>query len=270
MNETTKAAGTLIYDKHIPPGANESSSSMITVVQLPEKKFDFEAFTSVFSALAGLGMFIGGILVLTATALLVRSYDFYYTSSGILLIIGFSFWLFAAVMNWIPTFGAFHGSTKNPYLIWNFFASILACSAFILYITGACCWLSVYGTVRFAGEIIWIIAASIWCCSVLLRDMGVRWAHMITYRHKNQVLNETEKLEIAVYQSSTWCNTLATIGYMIASLLLLFGSVMYNSRGRNNVDSYTGRQFMITASIMWIIGASIAVGSSIPHCISRR
>ncbi len=54
------------------------------VVQTENK--GFAAFSSVFGALAGLGMWLGSVLNLTAMALLLRDRNFYYTEVGGLLI----------------------------------------------------------------------------------------------------------------------------------------------------------------------------------------
>ncbi len=235
----------------------------------------FSIFSTVFGIIAGLGMWLGSCLVLTAMALLLRDSSRYYTDIGGLLIAGFSLWFLAALFNWVPNFGGFSKQNRSGYHIFNFFANILAVLAFAVFIAGAGCWLSAFGQPRYAGEILWIIASGMWLASLLLRDMGVRYDAMDTYKQypvlPNTVATTETKKGLAGHLSSMWSNALATDLYIISAVLFLIGSIMFLSRGRNiGINEFTSNQFQIAAGCMWIVGAGIVFFASLLHCVARR
>jgi len=163
-------------------------------------------------------------------------------------------------------------------LIFNFFANILSLIGFALMIAGAACWLSAYYSPRYAGEILWIIGSSFWLASLILRDMGIRYDAMNTYKaypilptqNANNV-DSSVKRGLADHLSSVWSNSLATDLYIIAATLFLLGSIMFDVRGRNiGYNEYTSNQFQIAAGCLWIVGACIVFFASILHCVARR
>lgn len=267
-------ATTATVTKTASPGAVVTQTTItqpVTSKYAPVNK-KFEIFSSIFGVLAGIFMFVGAVLNIIAMGLILRNGSYYYYTTGILLVIGFSFWFASALLNWIPSFGGFARSTRSGYLLFNFFGSILGLLAFALFVIGAAFWLSVYGGLRYAGQIIWIIAGSFWVASVLLRDLGVRWDGMNTYKnHPVDGTNTTNKSALAAHLSSFWSNALATDLYLITSVLFLLGAIFFDSLGRNGGSTnYTGREFEVAAAILWLVGSSIIILSSISHCISRR
>jgi hypothetical protein len=233
----------------------------------------FEVFSTIFAVIAGVGMWLGAALILTAMALVLRDVNYHYTSIGGLLIAGFSLWFLAHLANWIPNFGGFGKNTRSGYHIFNFFGNMLALIAMALFIAGAACWLSFYGNARYAGEILWVIAGSFWVASMLVRDLGVRYDAMNTYKNYpvGGNLNDTDKKMLGAHVSSIWSNALATDLYLISSVLFLLGAIMFVARGRNyDQNFYTAGQFQVAAAILWLVGSGIVLFASILHCIARR
>jgi hypothetical protein len=235
----------------------------------------FNVFASIFGVLAGVGFFCGAVLILTAMALLLRDSTAYYTQIGGLLVAGFSLWFLASLLNWIPNFGGFSKTNRSGYHIFNVFANLLSLIGFALLIAGAGCWLSSNLNSRYAGEILWIIGSSFWLVSLLLRDMGIRYDTMNTYKNYPVLPttnnNNQQKSQLGAHISSVWSNALATDLYLISSVLLLLGSIMFLARGRNaGINGYTSDQFQVAAGVMWIVAAAIIILASIAHCVSRR
>jgi hypothetical protein len=237
-------------------------------------------FSTIFGIIAGSLMWIGAVLVLVGAALAIRDITYYTVSIGILFIIGFSLWLLASLANWIPNFSGFGKNQANGYRsgyhIWNFFANILAFLAFALFIAGAGCFLSSYGSPRYAGQILWIIAGSFWLASMLLRDLGVRHDAMDTYRQypvlpNNVAADADYKNGLRAHLSSIWSNALATDLYLVASVLFLVGAIMFDASGRSMpYSAFTADKFTVAFSVLWVVGASIVFIGSILHWIARR
>jgi len=225
-------------------------------------------------------MFCGAALILTAMALLLRDVNYHYTSIGGLLVAGFSLWLIAACFQWAPNFCGFGGQTRSGYHIFNFFANILAIIGFALFVVGAALWLSAFGNPRYAGEILWIIASGFWVLSLLVRDFGLRYDAMNTYKAypvlptnatNNAVYTNDQKRGFGAHLSSVWSNAIATDLYLIASVCFAVGAIFFDVRGRMApIDLYTSGQFQVAAGVLWIVGASIVILASIAHCVARR
>ena len=237
----------------------------------------FEIFSTVFAVLAGLGMWLGSVLVLTAMALLLQNSGFYYTHIGGLLVAGFSLWFIASLLNWVPNFAGFGKSTRSGYHIVNVFANFLAACGFALLIAGAACWLSTMTNPRIAGPILWIIGSGLWLASMLIRDMGIRYDAMNTYKNYPVLpttvnANETNnKSALGAHISSVWGNALATDLYIISAVLLLVGSIFFVARNNNfSVDGYAATIFEQTAGILWIVSAVLVFFASMAHCVARR
>jgi hypothetical protein len=277
---TSIAPNTYNYNQaYTKPVPGETVVTQTTVTQqgaVGEYPVKQNIFASVFAVLAAVGMWLGAVLILTAMALLLRDASYHYRSIGGLLIAGFSLWFISAVLNNISPLGYFNKGARNQvgYHIFNFIASMLAWIAFALFIAGAGCWLSQSGDARYAGEILWVIAGSLWLASLLLRDMGVRYDAMNTYKNYpvGNNNNDTQyKKNLGAHISSIWGNALATDLYLISSVLFLLGAIMFVARGRNSTfDGYTSNQFQTAAGCMWIVGSGIVLLASIAHCVSRR
>jgi hypothetical protein len=244
----------------------------------------FATFSSVFGILSGVGYWLGSVLNLTAMALLLRDRNFYYTEIGGLLIAGFSLWFIASLLNWVPNFGGFAkrtgvNGTRSGYHIFNIFANLLAAVSFALFIIGAALWLSRFNDPRYGGEITWIVAGGLWLISMIIRDLGLRYDAMNTYKGYpvlpttvNQQ-DTTAKRALGAHISSIWSNALATDGYLIASTLFLLGAIMFAVRGRSQEQDptwYTSRQFEIAAAVLWLVGSCIVFFAAIAHCVARR
>jgi hypothetical protein len=223
-------------------------------------------------------MFCGAALILTGMALVLRDVNFYYTTIGGLFIAGFSLWFLAALFNWVPNFGGFSkrsgpGNTRSGYHIFNIFANALAWIGFAVLIAGSGCFLSSFGNPRYAGEILWIIGSGIWLGSMLLRDLGLRYDAMNTYKNyaPATVNDPNAKKGIGAHLSSVWSNAFATDLYLVAATLLTVGAILWAVRGRSfDRDVYTATTFQTAAAILWIVSAGIVIFASIAHCIARR
>jgi hypothetical protein len=278
----TSVAPNNTYTAYTKPTPGEAVVTQTTVTQttqgaVAEYPVKQNIFASIFGILAAVAMFLGAVLILAAAALILRDSSYHYTSIGGLLIAGFSLWFIAAVLNNVSPLGYFNKGARNQagYHIFNFIASVLAWVAFALFIAGAACWLSQYGNPRYAGEILWVIAGSLWLVSLLVRDMGVRYDAMNTYKNypvlPNTVNDTQYKKNLGAHISSIWGNALATDLYLISSVLFLLGAIMFVARGRNyGINDYTARQFEIAAGCMWIVGAGIVLFASLAHCVARR
>ena len=273
------AYGGNAFNKPVPGEAVITQTTVTTqaapaVVHTTANK-GFGIFSTIFGIIAGLGMWLGSVLILTAMALLLRDVNYYYRDIGGLLVAGFSLWFLASLFSWIPNFCGFGRTTRSGYHIFNFFANMIGLVAFATFIAGAACWLAVSGQARYAGEILWIIASGLWLGSILLRDMGLRFDGMTTYKNypvlPNTVADSTTKKSLGAHISSIWTNALATDLYLVASVLFLIGSIMFFCRGRNSgIDAYTSNQFQIAAGVMWIVGAGIVFFAALLHCVARR
>ena len=188
-------------------------------------------------------------------------------------------------MNWIPNFGGFAkrtgvNGTRSGYHIFNIFANLLAVLAFALFIVGAALWLSTFANPRYGGEIVWIVAGGLWLISMIVRDFGLRYDAMNTYKGYpvlpttvNNQQDTTAKRALGAHISSIWSNALATDGYLIASTLFLLGAIMFAVRGRNyeqDTTGYTSRQFETAAAVLWLVGSCIVFFAAIAHCVARR
>jgi hypothetical protein len=222
-------------------------------------------FSTLSSILSGTCMWIGAVLILTASALIIQDADYYYTAIGVVLVIGFSFWFVAAVANWLPSFGGFGKRSRSGYHIINFFGACLAWISFAMLIAGAACWLSPSAESRSAGFTVWIISSCIWITSVLTRDMGVHWDGMNTF--KNYPIIPTNRPDnasmnaLGLHLSSLWGNAIATDLYMITAMSFLIGSALFR------VDS---RQFQVAAAWLWLGGSIVTLFSAIAQCVARK
>ncbi|KAL0476461.1 SLC22A7 [Acrasis kona] len=244
------------------------------------KRQNFEAFSSTSSILAAISFWTGAALIIAACGLILRDSRYHYTAIGVLLIIGFSLWLLGSILNWLPTIGGFFRANRSGYHIFNFIACLLGMVSFSLFIAGSGCWLSRFGNVHTSGEIVWIIAGGFYIASILVRDLGLRYDAMDTYKkHGSTTLipptetlqnNDPNKNDLKLHMSSVWGNAIATDSYLITAVLFLLGSIMFRVRGSNGSSTLAGRQFEIAAGCMWIVGASIVIFAALAHCVARR
>jgi hypothetical protein len=285
VNNNALATNNMVKPQMVP---GETVVTQTTVTQtlapafVPESK-GFAIFSSVFGALSALGWWLGSVLNLTAMALALRDSSFYYTPIGGLLVAGFSLWFIASLLNWVPNFGGFAkvgpNGARDGYHIFNLFANLLAAISMALFITGAACWLSGFNNVRYHGTIVWIVAASLWLISLIIRDMGLRYDAMRTYRDypilpttatANNTDNNVAKARGARI-SSLWGNAIATDLYLVSSVLFLLGAIFWVCRENNyNINGYTAGKFENAASILWIVGSSMVFFAALAHCVARR
>jgi len=261
------------------PGEAVITQTVITqqpaVAAAPVNK-GYEIISGIFSVLAGVGMWLGSVLILTAMALTLRDSGRYYNDIGGLLVAGFALWFLASFTSWLGNFSGFAPSTFTGYHAFNFFFSTwFGWMGFALFLAGAACWLSEFENPRAAGEILWVIAGSLWLGSMLLRDMGVRYDTMNTYKkypyQDPNIATDPNRTYKAAHISSIWSNALATDMYLVASVLFLIGSIMFLVRGRNfDINLYTSGQFQTAGAIMWLVGSCIVFFFSIAQCVSRR
>ncbi len=292
-NDMTSVMNPAVYNnnnlggvqKVLSPGANVITQTTITQTAapaiVPESK-GFQAFSSTFGALSGLGWWLGSCLTLTAMALALRDSSFYYTQIGGLLVAGFSLWFIASLLNWVPNFGGFAktgpNGARDGYHIFNIFANLLIAAGMILLIAGAGCWLSGFNQPRYSGTILWIIGSGLWLGGLLIRDFGLRYDAMRTYKDYPVVANATNDPNYNTLRkqrggmiSSLWGNALATDMYLIAATLFVVGSIFWLARNNNyELNGYTAGKFENAASILWIVGSGIVFFAAIAHCVARR
>jgi len=267
------------------PGETVVTETTITQTQnyaSPVVNKGFDIFSTVFSLIAAFGYFCGAALLLTAMALVLRDVDYHYTSIGGLMIAGFSLWFLSALINWVPNFGGFArvgpGGTRSAYHIFNIFANALSWIGFALLIAGAACWLSAFGNPRYAGEILFVIGSSIWLAGMILRDLGLRYDAMQTYKNypaANNVnapaMDAEAKRGLGAHISSLWGNALATDLYLIAATLFVVGSALFIARGRNfDRDFNTAQTFQTAWATVWLVASGLVLFAAIAHCVARR
>jgi len=246
----------------------------------------FSRFETVMTVLGSIALWVGSVFLIAAMACLLRDGAYYATAVGVLLIIGFSFWLINSILKFIAPIASL-GSTETRTPRRSFMVFYLICEiiAMMIFIAGAGCWLSFYGNPRFAGEIIWIIASSIWLVGVLVRDIGVRWEQMNTY--KNVMLPGSTEARIAnnqpapnvatptrrklgLFMLATWTNAILSQFYLVNVTLFLLGSIMFDTRYRGNHDYFAARSLEIAAGVLWLVPSCIFFFMAIGHCVARR
>jgi hypothetical protein len=258
------------------PGATTQIVTTVTetVPVAPPAHKGFEIFSSVFGVAASVLMFCGAALNLTAMALVLTNPISYDTTIGGLLVAGFSLWFLSAILLWIPNFGGFTLGTRAGYHIFGVFANLLQLSAFALFIAGAGCSLS-FGyleNIRLAGLILWIIASGLWLGGALLRDLGLRYDAMITYRDTPVLpVDGTKDQRLPLHLSSIWSNAFATDLLLLSATLFLLGSIMFLVEFNNRVIApSTSRSFNIAGGVLWIVGSSIMLFTAIFQAFARR
>jgi hypothetical protein len=269
----TGTIGSNVY-KPSSPGAVVTQTVITTqptgTVHRAENK-GLAIFSTIMSVLAGCGMWIGAVLVIIAMGLLLGDFFANYRAVGGLLIAAFSLWFLSSFCLWAPSFSGFGKTTRSGYHIANFFAKLLEICAFALFLAGAACLLSDFLYPRYAGPILWIIAGSLWLGALLIRDMGVRFDAMNTYKNYPAATTDTTDKWYRLHVSSIWSNSLANDLYLIAATLFLLGAIMFVCSNTNaGIESYTSREFQVAGAIMWIVGASLILLASIAQCIARR
>ncbi|KAL0483801.1 hypothetical protein AKO1_014046 [Acrasis kona] len=246
----------------------------------------YSRFETVMTVLGSICLWIGSILIIAAMACLLHDGAFYATSIGVLLIIGFSFWLANSILKFIAPIASFGNSeTRTVRRGIMFFYLLAEIIVMMLFVAGAGCWLSSYGHPRWAGEILWIIASSIWLAAVIIRDIGVRWEQMNTY--KNVYLPGGNEARVAGSQPApnvatpykrklgfnllaTWTNSILSQFYLVAVTLFLLGSILFDTRYRGSHDYFASRSLEIGAAVLWLVPTCFFFFMAIGHCIARR
>lgn len=271
------------------PGATQAVMSVPTqpvtnlaVYTVNDHKSRFGVFTWIMSVLSAVCWFIGAVLNIAAMSCQLSDATFYYNSVFVLLIIGFSFWFAAVVLNAIPSIGGYTRSHRSGYLIAHSFYAVFAAVAMILFITGAGCFLSNRISTNIGGNVVWIIAGSLWLAGVFIRDLGLRYDMMNTYKNypltkdaNTAVLNANNgqsKLgrttQFKLHMASIWANSVVTTFYFVVATLFLIGAIMYNAARNGAGVNY--QPFGVAFGVMWLVASIMIFFGSFFQCVARR
>jgi len=252
------------------------------VYTVNDHKSKFGVFAFVMSVLSAVCWFIGAVLNIAAMSCLLQDIGFYYYSVFVLLIIGFSFWFAAVVLNAIPSCGGFTRTHRSGYLIGHFFYALFAGVAMILFITGAGCFLSFNTGTNIGGNVVWIIAGSLWLAGVFIRDLGLRYDMMNTYKNypqgntaQNAIIaanngqsDAKRTTQFKLHMASIWSNSVITAFYFIVAVLFLIGAIFYDSAVRGQPSTYG--PFHVATGVLWLIGSIMVFFGSFFQCAARR
>ncbi|KAL0478713.1 hypothetical protein AKO1_008321, partial [Acrasis kona] len=220
-----------------------------------------------FSFISGLFLLSGGVLLLIGAAISVSNST--YVASGVLWIISFSLFILSSLFGIASGVGLVNKISKSPYLVINIIGNILLLIGSILMIIGSALWLS--GTSNFATfnstTIIWVVGSSLIFLYFIVRTYASAVDGIYLYHSYLRNLTATSTLKYPKgYLFSLYMNGIVTTCYLVASTLLLLGSICWIVYLRTTLSE----SFLIQSSTLWIVSGSLFAIGGVLQMVSRR
>jgi hypothetical protein len=263
------------YEKPVVTETTITQTNMAptTVVQ------SYGKVLNLLAALTGVALFVGAALMLVGAALAIADPFFHYTAIGVLFVVGFGVWCLASLLGLGSSGGLFKKELRNGYMAANLVSNLAFLAGSVCLVLFAAFWLTNNLNVRYAGEILGIIGSALVLLAFAWRNYGAVMDGISAYRNpllpttatttgynaNNTAHYAPSKMHLLGIHANGWASPL----YVIASTLLLLGSIMWFTRGRNGTSDI-GNTYQNLASIFWVVSGGIFIIGSIAHCISRR
>jgi hypothetical protein len=256
------------------PGASsqviEYTTTVTDTATLADEPSAFSAFLKTFGALAGVLFFLGGVLVVIGSGLVLG--DINYLAIGILWAIGYGLWFFASVFNWIASFGFCAKGTRSSYMGMNFTATILLSIATAALTVAAAFYIANTPGLNNAGRILWVAGGALFVLSLAIRSLAVSVDGISGVKRYapglNRVQQEDREKRYKKYRVQYWGNVVTTMLYFAASIVFEIGAVMFLIGYRNAEP--VASSLIDFGAVLWIITGALFMAGAISHCVARK